>query len=246
MWIRALSFATHGLIAGELGASNAGLVLTPPRIASDVDDGLLTTSEIAGLRLDADFVILSACNTAAGSAEAEEGLSGLASAFFLAGARSLLVSHWPVYSDAATELTTEMVNRLSTDPDLDPPEALRRAMLAILDDPAVDDCRRRTAQPDCPTSAKSLSSFGAATCMNCSIACCRCHSAAASIRSGGALWPGSSPWTMMDRRQEATSGERAGAEADCDCDSTLWIWVLLGFLAASSSRGTCGSAGMLT
>ncbi len=69
------------------------LVLTPPDKATEEDDGLLTASEIAQLRMDADFVILSACNTAAGEGGNAEGLSGLAKAFFYAGSRALLVSH---------------------------------------------------------------------------------------------------------------------------------------------------------
>ncbi|MDP3958979.1 MAG: CHAT domain-containing protein [Pseudorhodobacter sp.] len=132
---RVLSFATHGLIAGEIGANNAGLVLTPPSQPDAQDDGLLTTAEIANLRLDADFVLLSACNTAAGATGRDEGLSGLASAFFLAGARSLLVSHWPVYSDAATRLTTATFDQAAANPGIGRAEALRRAMLAVLDDP---------------------------------------------------------------------------------------------------------------
>ncbi|MCB2094556.1 MAG: CHAT domain-containing protein [Rhodobacteraceae bacterium] len=135
---RILSFATHGLVAGELGGNQAGLVLSPPDVASAEDDGLLTIEEIAGLRLNADFVLLSACNTAAGSRPADDSLSGLASAFFLAGARSLLVSHWPVYSDAAVRLTTGMFGALAADPSISRAEALRRSMLAILDDPAAD------------------------------------------------------------------------------------------------------------
>ncbi len=142
---RVLSFATHGLVAGELGASDAGLVLTPPAAPSADDDGILTSEEIAGLRLDADFILLSACNTASGSRGSNESLSGLASAFFLAGARSLLVSHWPVYSDAATRLTTGMFDALAADPGIDRAEALRRSMLAILDDPASDATRLQPA-----------------------------------------------------------------------------------------------------
>ncbi len=134
---RVISFATHGLIAGEIGRNNAGLVLTPPAVPEAGDDGLLTTAEIANLRLDADFVLLSACNTAAGATGRDEGLSGLASAFFLAGARSLLVSHWPVYSDAATRLTTATFDALAADPGIGRAEALRRAMLGVLDDPAA-------------------------------------------------------------------------------------------------------------
>jgi CHAT domain-containing protein len=64
---RIVHFATHGAMAGELsGALEPGLVLTPPLDASDEDDGYLSASEIAALKLDADWVILSACNTAAG------------------------------------------------------------------------------------------------------------------------------------------------------------------------------------
>jgi tetratricopeptide (TPR) repeat protein len=98
---RVLHFATHGLLGGELGLGEPGLVLTPPETASASDDGILTASEIATLNLSADWVVLSACNTAAGSAADAEALSGMARSFFYAGARSLLVSSWPVYSSAA-------------------------------------------------------------------------------------------------------------------------------------------------
>jgi CHAT domain-containing protein len=134
-----LSFATHGLIAGEVGALDAGLVLTPPSAPDAEDDGLLTVGEIAQLRLNANFVLLSACNTAAGGGGDDEGLSGLASAFFYAGARSLLVSHWPVYSDAATRLTSDMLSTLDENPELGLADALRVTMLGILDDPSLDD-----------------------------------------------------------------------------------------------------------
>jgi hypothetical protein len=76
---RIVHFATHGVMAGELGrSSEPGLILTPPDTASEDDDGYLSASEIAGLKLDADWVILSACNTAAGQALNAEALSGLA------------------------------------------------------------------------------------------------------------------------------------------------------------------------
>ena len=133
------SFATHGLIAGEIGNAEAGLVLTPPDQAGPEDDGLLSTGEIAALRLDADFVILSACNTAAGNGGEDEALSGLASAFFYAGARSLLVSHWPVYSDAAVALTTQMLQARTSDPGLSRSQAMQAAVVSALDDPFADD-----------------------------------------------------------------------------------------------------------
>jgi len=82
-------------VSGELrGLAEPALVLTPPAKASPDDDGLLTASKIATLKLNADWVVLSACNTAAGDGTREAGgLSGLAKAFFYAGARSILVSH---------------------------------------------------------------------------------------------------------------------------------------------------------
>ena len=132
---RVVSFATHGLVAGEAGAGEPALVMTPPALATPEDDGLLTASEVAALRLDADWVLLSACNTAAGAAGGES-LSGLARAFFYAGARGLLVSHWPVSSPAAVRLTTGTFDAMRADPGIGRAEALRRATLAILDDPA--------------------------------------------------------------------------------------------------------------
>jgi len=102
---RFVVFSTHGLLATEVGDNaEPGLVFTPPKTATELDDGLLTASEVAQLKLSADLVALSACNTAASSGKAgAEGLSGLARSFFFAGARSLLVSHWAV-SDAATSI----------------------------------------------------------------------------------------------------------------------------------------------
>ena len=105
-------FATHGALAGHVsGNSEPGLLLTPPAEASEEDDGYLTASEIAGLKLDADWVILSACNTAAGGAEGAEALSGLARAFLYAQARALLVSHWEVNSHATVKLITDTMSR---------------------------------------------------------------------------------------------------------------------------------------
>ncbi len=123
---RVVHFATHGLVAGDLsGLAEPALVLTPPAVATEADDGLLTASEIAALTLNADWVVLSACNTAAGSGEGAEALSGLARAFFYAGARALLVSHWAVYSEAATELTTKTFAALVGNPKLGRAEAFR-------------------------------------------------------------------------------------------------------------------------
>ena len=137
---RILHFATHGLLAGEtsqLAASRAepALVMTPPDIPSEEDDGLLTASEIAGLRLDADWVVMSACNTAGAGKPGAEPLSGLARAFFYAGTRALLVSHWPVDSYAATMLTSRTFAEMRKDPEIGRSEAFRLAMLALMSDP---------------------------------------------------------------------------------------------------------------
>jgi CHAT domain-containing protein/Tfp pilus assembly protein PilF len=127
-----VAFSTHGLVSGELkGLAEPALVLTPPDKGTKHDDGLLTASEVAQLKLDADWVILSACNTAAGDKPGAAGLSGLAKAFFYAGARTLLVSHWPVQSDAATALTTNMFQKLKQNPVIGRAEALRQSMMSM-------------------------------------------------------------------------------------------------------------------
>ncbi len=130
---RIAHFATHGALAGQVtGNSEPGLLLTPPSVASELDDGYLTASEIAALKLDADWVILSSCNTAAGDAKDALALSGLARAFIYAQARALLVSHWAVNSGATVKLVTAAMGEMSRDPQAGRAEALRRAMLALI------------------------------------------------------------------------------------------------------------------
>jgi len=132
---RIVYFATHGLVAGDIkGIAEPSLALSIPKLPSALDDGLLTASEVAQLKLNADFVVLSACNTIAGDKPGAEALSGLARSFFYAGARSLLVTHWSVDSEAATRLATSTFDLLKADPKLGRAEALRRAMLAYLGD----------------------------------------------------------------------------------------------------------------
>ena len=131
---RVVHFATHGLISGEIeGLGEPALALSLPSKATKEDDGLLTASEVAQLKLNADWVVLSACNTAAGEKPGAEAFSGLARAFFYSGTRALLVSHWPVVSEAAVKLTTGAFDALRTDPAIGRAEALRRAMLDLID-----------------------------------------------------------------------------------------------------------------
>lgn len=137
---RVVYFATHGLVAGDVrGIGEPALALSIPASPTETDDGLLTASEVAALKLNADWVVLSACNTMAGDKPGAEALSGLARAFFYAGSRALLVSHWTVESNAATRLTISTFDILSKDPSIGRAEALRRAMLAFLADSSNDD-----------------------------------------------------------------------------------------------------------
>jgi CHAT domain-containing protein len=134
---RIVYFATHVLVAGDIeGLGEPSLVLTLPAQPNELDDGLLTASEAAHLKLNADWVVLSACNTIAGDKPGAEALSGLARAFFYAGARALLVSHWSVASDAATRLTVSTFDFLKTHPKAGRAEAVRRAMLGYMNDTA--------------------------------------------------------------------------------------------------------------
>lgn len=147
---RIIALATHGLMAGEIeGAAEPGLVFTPPANPSEADDGLLTASEVAGLKLDADWVILSACNTAAGDgSQGAPGLSGLARAFFYAGARNLLASHWPVRDDVAAKMTVRTVEIARDNPQLSRAEAFAQAMREIRNDASQDSKKDTLAHPN--------------------------------------------------------------------------------------------------
>ncbi|NTT85882.1 CHAT domain-containing protein [Tabrizicola fusiformis] len=131
-----LYFATHGLVSGDsvgqAALAEPALALTP----GGGEDGFLTASEIAELHLNARFVVLSACNTAAGGAPGGEALSGLAQSFLYAGARGLLVSHWPVESRSAVALMTDLFHRRAAAPGLSAADAQRQAILAMIDHPS--------------------------------------------------------------------------------------------------------------
>jgi CHAT domain-containing protein len=131
-----LAFATHGLVPGELnGLTQPALALSSPSVTGGDGDGLLTMEEILGLKLDADWVVLSACNTGAGAGAGAEAASGLGRAFFYAGTRALLVTNWSVHSQSARELITDLFKRQANDPKLTRGEALRQAMMALADGP---------------------------------------------------------------------------------------------------------------
>jgi CHAT domain-containing protein len=134
---RIVYFATHALVAGDLKAfaeakAEPTLVLTIPNEPTGQDDGLLQASEISELKLNADWVMLSACNTAASDGVGAEALSGLARAFFYAGARSLVVSHWDVLDDETALLMSDLFKRSSQNKSLSHGEALQQAQLDML------------------------------------------------------------------------------------------------------------------
>jgi CHAT domain-containing protein len=130
---RIIAFATHAMLPGELdGNAEPGLVLTPTSTPTTDDDGYLTASEAAALKLRAEWVVLSACNTAGpATGGSSESLSGLARAFFYAGARSLLVSHWPVLDTVGAAITSETFRVAAARPQLSRAEALRLALRGI-------------------------------------------------------------------------------------------------------------------
>ena len=129
---RVIEFATHGLKPGDLGLDEPALVLTPTGRAGQIDDGLLTASKVATLKLDADWVVLSACNTGASEDGKAEGFSALATAFFHAGARSVVISHWSVPSGPTVLLTAGAFAALANNPGMGRSEALRQSMIAML------------------------------------------------------------------------------------------------------------------
>ena len=130
---RIIVFATHGLVPGDVpGIDQAALALSNPELSGDAnEDGFLTMQEVLGLKLDADWVVLSACNTASSDGSSGEALSGLGRAFFFAGTRSLLVSNWAVETTSARLLTTELFRNEERFPG-NRAEPLRQAMLTLM------------------------------------------------------------------------------------------------------------------
>ena len=133
---RILQFSTHALLPTELRCQTEPAIVTSDSPgATDARGALLTSSDVVRLDLDADLVILSACNSGGpGGTTAGESLSGLARAFFYAGARSLLVTHWSVNDQVAAFLVADTLRRMRENPSLGVSGALRDAQLAMLAD----------------------------------------------------------------------------------------------------------------
>jgi CHAT domain-containing protein len=139
---RVIVFATHALVPGDLdGLDQPALALSAPSIAGDNEDGLLTMEEILRLKLKADWVVLSACNTGAAEGKGAEAISGLGRAFFYAGTKAILVSMWPVETTSARELTTALFRFQKENKTLSRARALRKSMLSLIDSPGYADNR---------------------------------------------------------------------------------------------------------
>lgn len=139
-------FATHGLVPGELdGLSQPALALSSPEVTGETKgDGLLTMEKILTLKLNADWVVLSACNTASGEGAGAEAVSGLGRAFFYAGARALLVSNWPVESETARMLMTDMFKRQQQAKGQHKAQYLQASMTHMIDNLAALDAQGKT------------------------------------------------------------------------------------------------------
>jgi CHAT domain-containing protein len=131
---KVIAFATHALVPGDLdGLDQPALALTSPQITGEDEDGLLTMEEVFRLKLNADWIVLSACNTGAADGAGSEAASGLGRAFFFAGARAILVSMWPVETTSAAKLTTAIFRHQQADRALSRAGAVRAAMLELID-----------------------------------------------------------------------------------------------------------------
>jgi CHAT domain-containing protein len=129
---RIVLLATHALLPEDLKCQpGPSIVVSVPANAPNANAGLLSPGDIEKLKLDADLIVLSACNTAGPSAKTGESLSGLARAFFRAGARGVMVTHWSIASGAAVPL---MINTFPTGRAvLSTAQALRQAQLQMID-----------------------------------------------------------------------------------------------------------------
>jgi len=137
---RVVAFASHALVPYDLdGLDQPAIALSGPSVTGDEDDGLLTMAEILDLKLNADWVVLSACNTGAAEGAGAEAVSGLGRAFFYAGTRALLVSMWPVETSSAKKLTTSLFRHQKENPALSKAQAHQMAMLELIEGPGMLD-----------------------------------------------------------------------------------------------------------
>ena len=135
-----IAFATHALIPGDLdGLDQPALALSSPTVTGESEDGLLTMKDIMQLKLNADWIVLSACNTGGVSGTGAEALSGLGQAFFYAGSRAILASMYPVETTSARKLVTGLFRLQVKDSKLTRAQALRKSMLDMIDRETLKD-----------------------------------------------------------------------------------------------------------
>jgi CHAT domain-containing protein len=127
---RILHFAVHAVLADEVTWATQPALVLSPSAHDHVGGGLLQMADVLGLKLNADLVVLSACNTGLGQLREGEGIVGLTRAFFYAGAASVMVSLWPVEDQATSLLMTRFYERLKQGEAK--AEALRQAKRDVL------------------------------------------------------------------------------------------------------------------
>lgn len=131
---RVLHFATHGVLWRDSDCFSEPALTTSVNGDGGDSDGLLTASDIRSLSLDADLVVLSACQTADATGQigvGGENLSSIARSFFAAGARSVVATHWVVSDEATADLMSDMYERLGRSAGISPGEALADAQAAM-------------------------------------------------------------------------------------------------------------------
>ena len=134
-----LMFSTHGVSPGVIeGFEGAGLLLSLPIEPSETlsfEDALLTPNDILNLKLDADIVILNACNSGLSNKVNAPGLTGLAQSFLVSGSQSVMVSHWPISSVTTKQITKQMFQNIENDTKSSFNQALTNAQLEIKSNP---------------------------------------------------------------------------------------------------------------
>lgn len=126
-----IMFATHGLASDDLpGLDQPALAMAKDPKSEDLP--LLLLDDVVGLRLSADWVLLSACNTSSADSAGGDVLSGLARGFFFAGAKSLLVTHWEVETESAKAITVNTMRSYFGNATISRAQALQTASLGLI------------------------------------------------------------------------------------------------------------------
>jgi CHAT domain-containing protein len=133
---RIIHFATHGMMDTR-HPEMSGLVLSMFDKRGKAQDGYLRLSDIYNLKLSADLVVLSSCESALGKDLGSEGINGLPRAFLYAGARSVIASLWKVDDEATVPLMKMFYSRLQRGEN--PARALQGAQLDLLKNARLSD-----------------------------------------------------------------------------------------------------------